>query len=56
MSEFLLVLHAYVLNINLQMSMSSSSNGTSSPCKSKVVCEVVGLRFARCVCNLPLKR
>ncbi len=36
--------------------MSSSSNHTSSPCKSKVEGKVLGSRLIGCVCNLPKKQ
>ncbi len=36
--------------------MSSNSNGTSSPCKSKIEDDVVGSKPIGCMCNLPKKK
>ena len=41
----------YLLNNLIGVPMSSSLNDTSTPCKSKVEGEVVGLKPIGCVCN-----
>ena len=40
----------------MYMPMSSNSNGSSSPCKSKVKNEVVSSRPTRFMCNYQLKK